>query len=90
MTQKSYCEKTICSHLSWTQSYVLEVTHPRNIFRQIIPFHNVCHKTNIKLFLLVDTLHLFRYFKNYFKAVLPVPAKHSVNRWNKHGIDRCS
>ena len=50
-----------------------------------MPFHVVClcHKTNIKLFLLNNTIHLFCYFKNYVKAVLPVPAKRSVNRWNK-------
>ena len=57
-----------------------------------IPFHDVClcHKTNIQLFLLVNTLHLFCFFKNYFKAVLPVPAKRRVNGWNKHALDMCS
>ena len=50
----------------------------------------LCHKTNIKLFLLIDIIHLFCYFKNYFKAVLPAPAKRSVNRRNKHVLDRCS
>ena len=50
----------------------------------------LCHKTNIKLFLLIDIIHLFCYFKNYFKAVLPAPAKRSVNWRNKHALDRCS
>ena len=50
----------------------------------------LCHKTNVQLFLLVNTLHLFDFFKNYFKAVLPVPVKRRVNGWNKDALDRCS
>ena len=50
----------------------------------------LCHKTNIKLFLLIDIIHLLCYFKNYFKAMLPPPAKRSVNLRNKHALDRCS
>ena len=29
------------------------------------------------------------FFKNYFKAVLPVPVKRRVNGWNKDALDRC-
>ena len=53
-------------------------------FQDVCP----CHKTNITLFLLNNTIHLFCYFKNYVKAVLFVPAKRSVNRWNKLVLDR--
>ena len=49
----------------------------------------LCHKTKFELFLLIDILHLFCYFKNYFKAVLLTPAKSSVNFRNKHALDRC-
>ena len=53
-------------------------------FREIMmvsPFQDVClcHKTTIKLFLLINSIHLIRYFKNYSKAVLPVPVKRSMN-----------
>ena len=35
-------------------------------------------------------MHLFCYFKNFFKAVLLAPAKRSVNFRNKHALERCS
>ena len=45
----------------------------------------LCHKTNIKLFLLIDIIHLFCYFKNCFKAVLPAQSDlrppHCVRFW---------
>ena len=42
------------------------------------------------MFLLVNALHLFCFFENYFKAVVPVPAKRRVNGCNKNALDRCS
>ena len=35
----------------------------------------------------IHSIH-FVFFKNYFKAVLPVPAKRRVNGWDKHVLDR--
>ena len=62
-----------------------KILSPRSRTRQIFLVNTFsgrvpqCHKTTIKLFLLIDTIHLFCYFKNYFKAVLPAPAKCSMN-----------
>ena len=39
---------------------------------------------------MINNIHLFCYFKNYFKAVLTVPVKSSVNWRNKHAFNRCS
>ena len=39
---------------------------------------------------MINSIHLFCFFfKNYFKAVLTVPVKSSVNWRNKHALDRC-
>ena len=48
----------------------------------------LCHKTKFELFLLIDIIHLFCYFKSYFKAVLLTNAKSSVSQLyllNEHG-----
>ena len=88
--KKGYRERSIRSHHSWTQIFSSR-SRTRGIF-VVSAFQDVCpcHKTNITLFLLNNTIHLFCYFKNYVKAVLFVPAKRSVNRWNKLVLDRWS
>ena len=40
---------------------------------------SICFKTSIKLFLVIDILHLVHCFKICFNHVLPVPMESSVN-----------
>ena len=40
---------------------------------------SICHKPSIKLFLVIDMLHLVHCFKICFNYVLPVPMESSVN-----------
>ena len=85
--KKGYRKKRLPSHHSWTKNCSLEITHPRNIFNHYVFMTCACAIKNIKFFLLVNTLHLLQYFKNYFKAV---PVKRSVNLRNKHSLDKFS
>ena len=52
----------------------------REVFQSISSdASSICHKTSIKLFLVIDILHLVHCFKICFNYVLPVPMKSSVN-----------
>ena len=40
------------------------------------------------LFLLKYLIHQFCYYKNFVKAMFPVPVKHGIKQWNKFVLDR--
>ena len=85
--KKKICQKKKLQGKKYSQPSLVDTKlsprdHAREEYLLSVPFHVVCrcHKTNIKLFLLNHTIHLFCCFKNYVKSVPPVPAKRRVNR----------
>ena len=65
---------------SWRCDHDLENTHVRRVLRK---FHLML-RASVKLFLVIDILHLEHCFKICFNYVLPVPMESRVNGSNKH------
>ena len=88
---KSYREVSMRSDHSWTQNYVLEITHPRNILIQYL-FMTCAWSKQETLSCSFWSIH-YIYFvisRITLKTVLPLPVKGSVNGWNKDEFDRYS